>query len=162
MSRYGRRVITLRRATVEDAPGVADVFLTSFHSTYDFPLAHEDDDVRGWVRDRLIPTMETWVAVDASLDGMPVVGMMAVGPGQLEQLYVAPDRLGVGIGRRFVDLAKERSPDGLSLWTFQVNARVRRFYERNAFVAVEFGDGSTNEEARPDVRYQWTPGSVSG
>jgi GNAT superfamily N-acetyltransferase len=83
-----------------------------------------------------------------------VVAVMALTPGHLEQLYVAPDRLGGGIGRRLVDLAKERSPSGLSLWTFQVNDRARRFYERNGFVAVELTDGS-NEEGQPDVRYEW-------
>jgi len=129
------------------------VFLGSFHATYEFPLAHTDDEVRGWIRERLIPDFETWVADD---DGS-VVALMALLPGHLEQLYVAPDRLRGGIGRRLVDLAKERSPAGLSLWTFQVNARARRFYERIGFVAVEFTDGSGNEERQPDVRYEWTP-----
>jgi GNAT superfamily N-acetyltransferase len=151
-------MITLRRAVAADAPAVAEVFLTSFHATYDFPLAHTDDEVRGWVRDRLVPTMETWVAVDEALEGAPVVALMVVEPGHLEQLYVAPGRHGSGIGRQLVDVAKERSPGGLSLWTFQVNARARRFYERNGFVAVELGDGSTNEERQPDVRYEWLPG----
>lgn len=147
-------MIELRRATAADAAAIAEVFLASFHGTYDFPLAHPDDEVRGWVRDKLVPTAETWVAVDDALDEAPVVGMMVVALGHLEQLYVAPDRLGGGIGRRLVELAKERSPDGLSLWTFQVNARARRFYERNGFAAVELTDGD-NEERQPDVRYEW-------
>jgi ribosomal protein S18 acetylase RimI-like enzyme len=83
--------------------------------------------------------------------------MMVVGPGELDQLYVAPDRLGAGIGRKLLDLAKERSPAGLSLYTFQVNQRARRFYERNGFVARETGDGTGNEEGQPDVRYAWRP-----
>jgi GNAT superfamily N-acetyltransferase len=130
------------------------VFLTSFHSTYEFPLAHVDEEVRGWVRDRLVVTEETWVAVDDA----GVVAMMVVAPGHLEQLYVAPDHLGRGIGRELVELAKERFPAGLSLWTFQVNVRARRFYERNDFVAVELTDGSGNQERQPDVRYEW-PGA---
>ena len=143
-------MLTLRRATVEDAVDVAEVFLTSFHATYTFPLAHTDDEVRGWIRDRLIPHSEVWVADD---DGA-VVALLAVEPGELDQLYVAPDRLGQGIGRQLVDLAKERSPAGLSLWTFQVNDRARRFYERNGFRAMEFTEDS-NEERQPDVRYVW-------
>ena len=55
-------MIELRRATGEDAAAVAAVFLASFHATYDFPLAHSDDEVREWVRDRLIPEHEVWVA----------------------------------------------------------------------------------------------------
>ena len=42
----------------------------------------------------------------------------------------------------------------VKLWTFQRNAGARRFYERNGFVAVEFGDGTGNEEREPDVRYE--------
>lgn len=143
-------VIELRRATSSDAAAVADVFLASFHATYDFPLAHADHEVRAWVRDRLVPTQETWVAVD----GDRVVAILALEPGWVNQLYVAPDRLGEGIGRRLLDLAKARQPGGLTLWTFQVNDRARRFYERNGFVAVEFTAGD-NQEGQPDVRYEW-------
>ncbi|GHD97675.1 hypothetical protein GCM10010339_00960 [Streptomyces alanosinicus] len=53
--------------------------------------------------------------------------------------------------------AKERSPGGLSLWTFQVNKPAHRFYERHGFTAVESTDGSGNEEREPDVRYVWRP-----
>jgi GNAT superfamily N-acetyltransferase len=148
-------VIELRRAVLADAPAVAELFLDSFHATYDFPLAHTDDEVRGWVRDKLVPTMETWVAVE----DQHIVGMMVVAPGHLEQLYVAPDQVGHGIGRRLLELAKERSPGGLSLWTFQVNDRARRFYGRNGFVAVEFTEGD-NEEGQPDVRYEWNGASA--
>jgi GNAT superfamily N-acetyltransferase len=144
--------ITVRQATAADAAAVAQVFLASFHATYDFPLAHTDDEVRGWVREA-IATQETWIAVDDDR----VVGWMVVAPGELDQLYIAPDRLGEGFGRRLLEVAKERSPDGLSLYTFQVNARARRFYERNGFVADWLGDGSANEEGQPDVRYVWRP-----
>jgi ribosomal protein S18 acetylase RimI-like enzyme len=145
--------LEIRRATTADADVVADVYLASFHATYTFPLAHADDEVRRWIREAVLESAETWVAVE----GRRVVGMMVVGPGDLDQLYVAPDRLGSGIGRRLLDRAKERSPDGLSLYTFQVNDRARRFYERNGFVAEEFGDGTGNEEGQPDVRYAWRP-----
>jgi GNAT superfamily N-acetyltransferase len=151
-------MITLRRAEPADAAAVADVFLRSFHATYAFPLAHTDDEVREWVRTRLVPLMETWVAADG---GTPprVVGFATVEPGWLEQLYVDPDRLGEGIGRALLDHAKRRQPDGLLLWTFQVNHRARRFYERNGFEIVRFGDESNNEEHQPDVQYAWHPGS---
>jgi GNAT superfamily N-acetyltransferase len=145
--------LRLRRATSADAAPVAELFLDSFHATYEFPLAHTDDEVRGWVRDELIPDSEAWVAIEADR----VAALLVVAPGWIEQLYVAPDRLGQGIGSRLVDLAKTRSPDGLTLWTFQVNVRARRFYERHGFVAVELTDGSGNEERQPDVRYEWKP-----
>jgi GNAT superfamily N-acetyltransferase len=144
-------VVEVRRAGDDDAPAVAEVFLDSFHATYDFPLAHTDDEVRGWIRDRLIPDHEVWVATD----GDRVVALLALAPGWVEQLYVAPDRLGEGIGGRLLSLAKARQPDALQLWTFQVNERARRFYEHHGFVAVEQTDGSGNQERQPDVRYAW-------
>ena len=146
--------VTIRPAVAADASAVADVYLASFHATYDFPLAHTDDQVRGWIREAVIANGSTWVAVDA--DGA-VVAMMVVAPDELDQLYVRPDRLGEGVGRRLLDRAKEQSPAGLSLYTFQVNERARRFYERNGFIAEWFGDGSANEEGQPDVRYEWRP-----
>jgi GNAT superfamily N-acetyltransferase len=144
--------VTIRPAVAGDAIAVADVYLASFHATYDFPLAHTDDQVRGWIRETVIAHGGTWVAVDA--DGA-VVAMMVVARDELDQLYVRPDRLGEGVGRRLLDRAKEQSPAGLRLYTFQVNERARRFYERNGFIAEWFGDGSANEEGQPDVRYVW-------
>jgi GNAT superfamily N-acetyltransferase len=150
-------VVEVRRATAADAAAVAELFLASFHATYDFPLAHTDDEVRGWIRERLIPDHEVWVATD---DGFPVA-MLALAPGWVEQLYVSPDRLGQGIGSRLLTLAKTRQPEYLQLWTFQVNERARRFYEHHGFVAVEETEGSGNQERQPDVRYEW-PGARAG
>jgi GNAT superfamily N-acetyltransferase len=141
----------IRRATPGDAALIADVFLDSFHATYTFPLAHPDGEVRAWIRDRLIPNDEVWVADEEGR----VVAMLALAPGWVEQLYVAPDRLGEGLGSRLIEHAKSRYPDGLELWTFQVNERARRFYEGHGFVAVEMTDGSANQERQPDVRYEW-------
>ncbi|MCW8380197.1 GNAT family N-acetyltransferase [Streptomyces justiciae] len=86
-----------------------------------------------------------------------IVGIMVLDGDLLSQLYLAPDWRGRGIGDRFVALAKERSPRGLQLWTFQVNKPAHRFYERHGFVAVEHTDGRGNEEREPDVRYVWRP-----
>ncbi len=115
---------------------------------------HTDDEIRVHVRETLIGREETWLASDG--DG--VVAMMALKPGWVDQLYVAPERLGEGIGRRLLDVAKEQAGnDGLQLWTFQINDRARRFYERNGFAIAEMTDGSGNEEHEPDVRYVWVP-----
>jgi ribosomal protein S18 acetylase RimI-like enzyme len=73
-------------------------------------------------------------------------------------LYLAPDWTGRGIGSQLIVLAKERRPAGLDLYTFQVNAGARQFYERHGFVEVSRSDGSGNEEGQPDVRYAGRPG----
>jgi len=144
--------VELRRATDADAEAAAEVFISSRRTalpTVHFP--YSDESVRGYVRDILIATTEGWLAQDAH----QVVAVMSLKPGWVEQLYVATDRHGEGIGRRLLDLAKERSDGGLQLWTFQVNDRARRFYERNGFTVAEMTDGAGNQEHEPDVRYVW-------
>ncbi len=61
------------------------------------------------------------------------------------------------IGDQLLARAKELSPARLELHTFQRNAPARRFYEARGCVAVDFNDGSRNEEREPDVRCQWRP-----
>ena len=91
------------------------------------------------------------------LDAGDVVGFAAIADGWLEHLYLAPGWTGRGIGTDLLTIARTRCPAGLQLWTFQVNAGARRFYEREGFRAVESTDGSANEEREPDVRYVWNP-----
>jgi GNAT superfamily N-acetyltransferase len=150
------REAAIRRATAADAVGLGDVWLASWRATFDFPPGHPDDDVRRWLATELLPRHEVWVATDPA-DADRVVALMALSDTMVEQLYVTPEWMGRGVGRRMIDLAKERRPDGLELWCFQVNRRAREFYERNGFEPVRFGDGSGNEEHQPDVLYRWRP-----
>lgn len=153
--------LEIRRAEAGDGDGIGDVWLTSWRATFDFPPAHPDEDVRRWLAQELLPNNETWVALDPEDDGR-IVGLMALSASMLEQLYVVPDWIGRGLGRRFLELAKERRPDGFELYCFVSNANARRFYEHHGFVPVAFGDGANNQEHQPDVRYAWAPGSTAG
>ncbi|GGW59879.1 GNAT family N-acetyltransferase [Streptomyces griseoloalbus] len=158
MSGDDRAQVLLRRATSADARAVADVWLRSFAAALPTVVRpHSDDEVHAHFRDVVLPAAETWVAQAEPSDGGAVVGVMVLEGEELSQLHLAPERRGHGIGDRFVRLAKERRPRGLSLWTFQVNTPAHRFYERHRFTAVEWTDGSGNEEREPDVRYAWRP-----
>ncbi|MFI6440005.1 GNAT family N-acetyltransferase [Streptomyces sp. NPDC050759] len=146
--------VVIRRATASDASATADVYLRSFAAALPTVIRpRSDDEVRAYIRDVVVPSRETWVAVAEE----QVVGLMVIAGDLLSQLYLDPGWRGRGIGDRFVALAKERSPRGLSLWTFQVNKPAHRFYERHGFVEAERTDGGGNEEREPDVRYVWLP-----
>jgi GNAT superfamily N-acetyltransferase len=145
--------VTLRRAGAGDAPAIADLWTRSYAAALPtVRRAHTDSEVRTWVRDVVIPAYETWVAVTTG--GIPV-GLMALRGDWIDQLYLHPLWRGRGLGDRLIALAKLRRPDGLRLWTFQVNQAACRFYERHDFVAAERTDGAGNEEREPDVRYVW-------
>jgi GNAT superfamily N-acetyltransferase len=152
----GAEGVVLRRARAADARAAADVWLRSFAAALPTVVRpRSDTEVRAYFRHVVVERYETWLAEEA--DGA-VAGVMVLEGPELSQLYLAPERRGRGIGDRFVALAKERRADGLSLWTFQVNAPARRFYERHGFTPVEWTDGGRNEEREPDVRYVWRPG----
>lgn len=146
----------IRPATPEDATPIADVWLESWRATFDFAPAHPDEDVRRWVREELLLEAEDWVATDPSR-GDRVIALLGLSDVMVEQLYVRPEWIGKGVGHGLLDLAKRRRPDGLELYCFAANDRARRFYERNGFTAVAFGDGSGNMERQPDVLYRWRP-----
>ncbi|MER7055733.1 MULTISPECIES: GNAT family N-acetyltransferase [unclassified Streptomyces] len=155
MSREGSGVVVLRRAVTTDAGAAAGVWLRSFATALPTVVRpRTDEEVQDYFRHVLVPLRETWVAEAAD---RAVVGVMVLEEGELSQLYLAPDWRGRGVGDRFVALAKDRRPEGLSLWTFQVNTPAHRFYERHGFTAVEWTDGAGNEEREPDVRYVWRP-----
>ena len=156
--------VVVRRAGAADAAAVAALYLRS--RRYAMPTIvspHTDDEVRDWIAAHLVPEQETWVAEVAGV----VVGVLALsaaarhGRGlvvdqlSIDQLYVDPPWIGRGLGRILVEHAKQRSADGLELWTFQVNAAARRFYARQGFVEVDWTDGAGNEEHEPDVRCRW-------
>ena len=142
-----------------DAGGCAQVYMRSREFALPtVPVVHPPREIRRWMADEIVGRTDMWVAeVDGTIVGLMVLVAAVKGSGWIEQLYVDPAWLGRGLGDRFVQLAKERVPDGLQLWTFQVNEPARRFYQRHGFIAEQFTDGAGNEERAPDVRYHWSP-----
>lgn len=140
----------IRQAVVEDAVACAHVYRRSkAFGLPEVPEPHTEAEIATWMGDVAIPTMDVWVA---DLDGV-VVGQMMLLPGWLHHLYIDPSWMGRGLGDRFMALIRQRQPGELHLWAFQSNARGRRFYEHHGFTAVEFTDGSGNQERWPDVLY---------
>jgi GNAT superfamily N-acetyltransferase len=157
--RHARRVADHpepRLARPADAGAVATTGLRARHASVPAIPApvHGDAEVHDWFATVVLEERETWV-IDR---GGTIAALLVLQPGWVDQLYVDPDHTGHGLGTLLIDLAKQRQPGGLDLWTFASNAGARRFYERHGFEAVDATDGD-NEEGAPDVRYRW-PGAA--
>lgn len=155
--------IRIRPATVADADRVGEIYLASRRHFLPYaPLAHSDDEVRGWIAAHLLPSGDLFVAVV----GDEVVGMMALSDDGanrwIEQLYLDPDATNQGIGTALLQAALHQLLPPVRLYTFQANAGARRFYERFGFHAIAFGDGTDNEEGCPDVLYEWRGAPATG
>lgn len=143
----------LRLATAADAQAVAIVHRTAMRVSLSFlPELHTAEQDLGYFGQKFLPANEVWVAEG---DGR-VVGYVGFDADWINHLYILPDFQGQGIGP---ELLAKAIADGRArkLWTFQKNARARKFYEDRGFVAVEFTDGAGNEENTADVLYQWRP-----
>lgn len=91
-----------------------------------------------------------------------VVGFFVQAGEEIEQLYVHPSHQGLGIGYEFVQLAKQRSSERVSLYTFAANTSAHAFYERQGFVEIARGQATaadnpwaTDAAQLADIRYQW-------
>ncbi len=143
--------MSLRRATPADAAPVARLqrHVVSVSLPY-LPDVHTPEEDLWFFSERLFPENEVWVA---EVDDQ-IIGYVAFKPGWVSHLYIHPDHQGQGIGPQLLAKALE---DGAprELWTFQQNARARRFYEARGFELVRLTDGADNEEKTPDALYRW-------
>jgi GNAT superfamily N-acetyltransferase len=139
----------IRRATADDVEEIVAIYEPSFALLDFLPKLHTHEEHLAFfgrcVRDSEVYLLGRGFAI---LDG-----------DWLNHLYVHPDAIGTGVGHALFEHATALRPDGFQFWVFQQNERARRFYEAHGAVAVEFTDGSGNEENTPDVRYRWTSSS---
>jgi GNAT superfamily N-acetyltransferase len=127
------------RATVEDAEtcfriaraaaiaGFQHVFPADL---YDFP----GDAVRAdWISALLDPDAETYIAFEDD----HAVGVVSLGHGVLETLYVMPEFWSRGIGSvlhdHALDRLRELKVEEARLWTLTDNRRARAFYEKRGW-----------------------------
>ncbi|HEY9599071.1 MAG TPA: GNAT family N-acetyltransferase [Cyanophyceae cyanobacterium] len=148
--------LIFRSATQSDTEGIAKVYLTSRKEFVPFAaIAHSDAAVHQWIGDILIPDHHVIVVEQNSR----IIGMMVLsateGTGWIDQLYLHPDAVGQGIGSKLIERAKAELGSPIRLYTFQENQGAIRFYERHGFKAIQYSDGSENEENCPDILYEW-------
>jgi ribosomal protein S18 acetylase RimI-like enzyme len=151
-------VVRIRRPRAADLAAEADATATMYLAARNAMLPglrdpHTEAETRAWMRD----TVFTRYSVRLAESDQEIVGFAARDGAWLMQLYVKPGWTNLGIGS---NLLHEILADAafvtpvLRLYTFARNEGARRFYERHGFTAVAFGDGTTNQEGEPDVRYE--------
>lgn len=151
--------ITIRPFREEDFNDATAVWNESAHTALPsiaFIQSHTLEDDRAYFRRTYAGKADIWVA---ELDDR-IAGLMVLVHDCVEQLFVATEAQGQGVGAALLDRAKALWPGGLRLYTHQVNQRARRFYEAHGFHAIHFGV-SPAPESEPDIEYHW-PGNGSG
>ena len=119
------------------------------------------DEVAADLRAALEPD-HVWVA---EADGRPVGYVRFVEPDHrrcawVDDLYVAPDVAGQGIGTALLELVQALLPAGFGLWVFAENHPARRFYAARGLLPVGETDGSENPDGAPEVELVW-PGAAA-
>ncbi|MFB3161596.1 GNAT family N-acetyltransferase [Neobacillus sp. 179-J 1A1 HS] len=132
---YAKQTVEMWRNSKEAALGQKEIH--SFDSHVDF----------------LNQILAKQYQVDLVLMDEMVVGMIAYNEGEISQLYIHIDFQGNGIGQTLLARAKEQSAGRLILYTFEVNKKAQRFYEKHGFMII--GRGYENEEDLPDILYEW-------
>jgi putative acetyltransferase len=144
----------LRRYASRDEDAAIALWLRSWQAAYpalDF-AARLDWWRRRW-RDELLPAA---VVTIAEADGA-VIGFVTVDPRTryLDQIVVAPECWGTGIGSALIAEAKRISPSGLDLDVNTDNARAIRFYGNQGFGIS--GAGVNTISGKPVHRMCWRP-----
>ena len=128
---------------------VANLYRRTAGREWDFLFPHTpEEDLDHFGR-----SFHRGVVWAAEAEGM-VAGFCAVRRGWIDHLYVDHAFHGRGIGQALLAQAL-KGRRRVRLWTFQRNARSRRFYRLQGFDEVRFTDGADNEEKEPDVLLEW-------
>lgn len=84
-----------------------------------------------------------------------LIGLLALAPGVLAQLFIAPKWQGRGVGRQLLEFTKTQMADGVMLTTAVDNTAACRFYEREGLLR-----GPISQHPRHShliVQYEWQP-----
>jgi putative acetyltransferase len=146
--------ISLRAYQTDDEDASVALWLRTWQAAYpDIDFAARLDWWRTRWRNELLPVAA--VVIAETKDGM--VGFVTIDAATryLDQLVVAPEYWGSGVGRALISEAKRLSPMGVELDVNVDNARALAFYDKCGFAVS--GDGKNPITGRPIYRMSWRP-----
>lgn len=168
------RPVSIRVATVDDAPGIGLVHVRAWQAAYreEVPAAYLDAldpsaRAQRWAGILSESTGTTFVAeAEGAIRGF--CGLCANRDGDLDgavyaeipALYVHPDTWRAGYGRSLCRVALSRAREegfrGVTLWVLESNQRGRRFYEAEGFLPDGAAKAEPHESGATlsEVRYR--------
>jgi len=89
--------------------------------------------------------------------GAKICGFLAMHPEEsmLYQIFVLPEKQGMGIGKTLIDKAKQLMPAGLSVRLAKSSEMAAAFYNKSGFHLESYGFHPQSGNAV--VFYRWTP-----
>lgn len=151
--RYG-----LRRYQPSDEEAATALWLRTWQAAYpQIDFAARLDWWRARWRNEIARAAEIVVAECGDGEARTIVGFVTVDPHTLylDQVVVAPEHWGSGMGAALLEEAKRISPHGLDLDVNTDNARALNFYEKHGFLIV--GAGVNAISGSPVHRMSWRP-----
>jgi putative acetyltransferase len=144
----------LRRYAPDDEDAAIALWLRTWQMAYpQIDFSERLDWWRNRWRKDLLPRAEIVIAQAETA----MIGFVTVDPRTLylDQLVVAPEHWGSGVGGVLIDRAKHLSPSGLILDVNTDNARALRFYQKHGFSIG--GAGVNPVSGNPVHRMSWRP-----
>jgi len=172
--------VTIRIASLADAPDIASMHVTSWRETYVGMLPAEmlsslsvDGRTAMWAQIMREPaTSESAVVYVAELDGK-IIGFGSCCPqrsetlkergydGEISAIYLLQAFQRHAIGTRLLfalaSALSERSFGAASLWVLRDNAPARRFYERYGGQIISEKEDARKHGVLAEVAYGWMP-----
>jgi len=150
--------VRLRRYRARDEDAAIALWLRTWQAAY--PSIDFNARVAWWRkrwRSELVPAAAIVVAEAANNTEDNMIGFVTVDPRTryLDQIVVAPERWGSGIGEALIAEARRLSPAGLDLDVNIDNTRAIRFYQKLGFVIS--GAGVNAISGKPVHRMSWRP-----
>jgi putative acetyltransferase len=133
----------IREGRPDDRDALLAIWLRSVRATHTFLT---EDDIQGLlpiVREAALPALELWVLCD---DAGVAIGFLGLSGAKVEALFLDPDHLRRGGGRRLLNHAR-RLKGPLTVDVNEQNPEAVRFYETCGFVV--FGRSATDDAGRP-------------